>query len=751
MSFAHLITAPLPPDFQTSLNSEGKTEFQLTYALLVKAWAFLMEDLAAEVKKGKENVQRVFTSLQDVNAAEARLQSCWDKAFSKGEMYPKERQIFVQNGKVIQEVFKAALQHWDECRAVDIREFSENRLHSVAAEWLMVPAFTSKEGVSLLERNTLTSAEIAYLKLTAAEVTPERNCNLDCSSWAIAALKIPGFEQEIRARYLKGDDGKTRSPFSLPDNLGYLEKKGLRQVIGQPRPGDLVIYRKSSIPDHYAVLDSDGKVVSKLLGLSSPKIFRHKIWQTTELQVTDVIFMRYAAAKVHFVCCGCFKERAEPLKRCAACKSVWYCDQKCQSLAWKTHKLVCGTPDLDAERLQGLSGMNPNYPLPRVPEKEEKVCYLKEEGAIREITQGEFQAKMGFTFAERPLGSQSLLLQLYGEKKAETRPHAPQRAIAMERQGEMGHGLVATQDISKGTVLCYYGGEIERVEESKGLSLSHKFKHNSLRTEDGQFLYNNSQFSSLAVCINDGPANCKVTHPEGAVVAMREIKAGDALYLNYGFWHPQKKGTYVLTEEAYQKAKEICQENISGTKFTTPFFSIAWTPYILAQLFLRGDLPEALKEKMVRQIDFNTVVFEENPLMLIPALSLIPADKRKEFAQMLPQLSQYSLILLAKYLYAQKKEAGDIPKLLAMGKLLDQAILLMKGTLNGDLWKTDFENFSKKFATQSHKDKLAALEKLDNSIPAAFAAYVRQVIGSFWPEIRSMQQYHASLKWSNYQ
>ena len=29
------------------------------------------------------------------------------------------------------------------------------------------------------------------------------------------------------------------------------------------------------------------------------------------------------------------------LKRCARCKSVWYCSRECQKNGWSTHKLVC--------------------------------------------------------------------------------------------------------------------------------------------------------------------------------------------------------------------------------------------------------------------------------------------------------------------------------------------------------------------------------------------------------------------------
>ena len=41
------------------------------------------------------------------------------------------------------------------------------------------------------------------------------------------------------------------------------------------------------------------------------------------------------------VCSHCLYEKV-PLKRCAACKKIQYCSEKCQSLSWKsTHKVEC--------------------------------------------------------------------------------------------------------------------------------------------------------------------------------------------------------------------------------------------------------------------------------------------------------------------------------------------------------------------------------------------------------------------------
>lgn len=44
-------------------------------------------------------------------------------------------------------------------------------------------------------------------------------------------------------------------------------------------------------------------------------------------------------------CSSCRKTESQlpnPLKRCAKCKSQWYCSRDCQKADWKTHKKVCG-------------------------------------------------------------------------------------------------------------------------------------------------------------------------------------------------------------------------------------------------------------------------------------------------------------------------------------------------------------------------------------------------------------------------
>ncbi len=40
-------------------------------------------------------------------------------------------------------------------------------------------------------------------------------------------------------------------------------------------------------------------------------------------------------------CCNCKAEHAP--KKCSQCGVAYYCDQYCQKINWKTHKLICSS------------------------------------------------------------------------------------------------------------------------------------------------------------------------------------------------------------------------------------------------------------------------------------------------------------------------------------------------------------------------------------------------------------------------
>jgi hypothetical protein len=65
----------------------------------------------------------------------------------------------------------------------------------------------------------------------------------------------------------------------------------------------------------------------------SPKIQEH--------QETDILYL--SSDK----CASCHKPN--PLFRCSKCKSVYYCDDICQKICWKTHKNTC-TPIIQNQR-----------------------------------------------------------------------------------------------------------------------------------------------------------------------------------------------------------------------------------------------------------------------------------------------------------------------------------------------------------------------------------------------------------------
>ena len=452
--------------------------------------------------------------------------------------------------------------------------------------------------------------------------------------------------------------------------------------------------------------------------------------------------------KVKLVCCGCFAAREEqgehPLKKCAACKSVWYCNERCQKTAWTTHKLVCNKPNFDTDKVKSLSGIK-GYIPPTIPGKEENVCRFKEaDGTVRWMTQGEFQDKMGVTYTPRPLGTQAVLLQVSGEVYSSNTVASPD-AVAIERQGNMGYGLVALTDIPKGSAICYFGCVIEPLVISSKALISGKYRPNSAITEDRKFVFKDNDYASKGICINDGPANTKVSIGDCAVIALRDIKANDPIFINYGPTHHQKKGLYELSERGYQIALEICKDNLNEE----PFFSIIWTPRIIAEIFLRGDMSNRVKKTLSNQLEIKNIKFEQNAPMMLTALSLIIEEERKEYAKVLGQMTQQSLLLLCKYMN-ETKSVPPVDQFVIMGKIMDQIIFLMKGTLNGDLWVTHFTEFHKNFSSD-RVEKIRAFEnkklpeKLDDGtvipqLPAPIIDYCSRVPAQFWPQINELRQ-----------
>lgn len=67
-------------------------------------------------------------------------------------------------------------------------------------------------------------------------------------------------------------------------------------------------------------------------------------------------------------CTSCRKTQGHlpnPLKRCAKCKSQWYCSRECQKSDWKSHKKVCGSTSAESNSTSATSsssagqGINP--------------------------------------------------------------------------------------------------------------------------------------------------------------------------------------------------------------------------------------------------------------------------------------------------------------------------------------------------------------------------------------------------------
>jgi len=95
--------------------------------------------------------------------------------------------------------------------------------------------------------------------------------------------------------------------------------------------------------------------VTEVICKLNPKL-KNKLWR--ELNMFGVRIARgagYKATEVPCFTCGteCVKRKNKTqksqkvLKKCAGCKSAWYCGAECQKADWKRHKLLC-------EAIQGV-------------------------------------------------------------------------------------------------------------------------------------------------------------------------------------------------------------------------------------------------------------------------------------------------------------------------------------------------------------------------------------------------------------
>ena len=78
--------------------------------------------------------------------------------------------------------------------------------------------------------------------------------------------------------------------------------------------------------------------------------------------------------------CSACGEKSDTVKKCTACKCVWYCDKECQNKHWKEHKKECKRIKKELVKREGKLDLGTELdvgPLGKVPPQEEcPICLL---------------------------------------------------------------------------------------------------------------------------------------------------------------------------------------------------------------------------------------------------------------------------------------------------------------------------------------------------------------------------------------
>lgn len=286
--------------------------FNLFTEIIMTGWNRSVTLLKEDAAKGKEHIERVYKHFDTPGVMRDRLADCVAHVLTPvkehEDLFKLARRGVLENAGAIKLIYQKVILNWDEYTQ-DPQLFVERNLFSVIVAHCVVPALPLYKGVSILDREVLQPQDIAYLKLSREEVSKERDSSFDCGSWALLSLRVEAYAAEIKARYL--DKKKFLAFLYAP--LSHMKARGLHPV-NDPRPGDLVMYRKGVVPmldampqevkeynkqfdpdepTHFGILAPDGYIHSKLTAESGVKIFRHKIWQVYENYGREVIFLRY--------------------------------------------------------------------------------------------------------------------------------------------------------------------------------------------------------------------------------------------------------------------------------------------------------------------------------------------------------------------------------------------------------------------------------------------------------------------------
>lgn len=411
---------------------------------------------------------------------------------------------------------------------------------------------------------------------------------------------------------------------------------------------------------------------------------------------------------------------------CSGCKRVRYCSQKCQTAAWKTHQFFC---------------INVHF----IPKEEEIVCKFYDSSGIFDISQQEFCAKTGLTFVKAPLFSKRDLKPIQPKMSVAVARAAAPDSVALFYQGEtLGYGIITLKDISKGEIVCSFGGKA--IEQHLWNNSNHSSKTELYAVSGNNFFFDPSQYASLGALVNDGPPNCELktyTNPsllsqnkslpfEKVIIAIRDIHAGEIIYHDYVSDHPIKQGFYAVDEktlanliEKYSKGLDISFLNSTGWVMTAVDLQredtsdlvkaseieyIVTTPQILFLLHTKGNLSpsktlESLEKlSLIIQLQFQRKLSEAT--VILKCLSKIPIGNREVLSDIACKITQQSLVILCEVLL-ELNTMPSIDDFLSFSLAIDKLRLLSLGTLIGSFWHTtEKEEFKKQYYSEGHQKKL---------------------------------------------
>lgn len=449
----------------------------------------------------------------------------------------------------------------------------------------------------------------------------------------------------------------------------------------------------------------------------------------------------YVLPSVNNLSCATCNAVDVKLSRCNGCKRIYFCNTECQKKAWKTHQLACR-----------------NHLL--IPKEEEIVCQFSNSQGLHGIQQHTFKELTGTIYVSTNLFSKASLTDAKFPTHKIVSRESPKSwsSVALKDSGNgLGLGLVAINDIRSGEKICVFGGEA--VQQEIWYNRINSSKSELYSIDASGYVLNPEKYASLGVFVNDGFPSCEfkndftpTNYPndicvpfEYVLVAVREIKKGEELFIDYGPQHPIKKAPYLIADESMKMIIQKYGENLDSSilakmgwvsssldergkvvhelQIATELEYIFTTPLVLALLHLHTNLDplktlESFKGFSQRYEGVFKKQFAEAE-MILSALSKVPKEQKMGFAKIVSTISQRAFVDLSSVLL-QSLKFPKLEECSTFGKVLDDLRVTCFGTLNGCFWRrTEEDSFRKAFCTPEWQKKLADNREI-NDLPEPF-------------------------------